>query len=75
MHCSHELIVVHDDHLFQIWVEPERPRYLRVVIGGLKELHLEKIHPTCGLSWAISLLGAAPLLETLRIEVCLSPLA
>jgi hypothetical protein len=50
-------------------VEPESPIYLRTVLGGLMELHLEKIHPTYDLSWAIFLLKAAPLLKTLHIEV------
>ncbi|PNT69387.1 hypothetical protein BRADI_3g54553v3 [Brachypodium distachyon] len=53
----------------KIWVQPEAPKYLRVAFGRLKELHLEKIHPSCNLSWATFLLEAAPLLETLRVKV------
>ncbi|CAM0942800.1 unnamed protein product [Alopecurus aequalis] len=53
----------------KIWVKPGSPTYLRAALGGLKELRLEKIHPTCDLSWAIFLLRAAPLLETLHIEI------
>ncbi|KAE8780515.1 hypothetical protein D1007_46305 [Hordeum vulgare] len=53
----------------KIWMRPEMPKYLRPVLGGLKELRLVNVHPARDLSWALFLLGAARHLETLYIEV------
>ncbi|KAL6591391.1 hypothetical protein ACP70R_049894 [Stipagrostis hirtigluma subsp. patula] len=53
----------------EIWVEPEPPMELRAAFGGLKELRLVDIAPNCDLSWALFLLEAAPLLESLDIHI------
>uniref|UniRef100_A0A8I7BHR2 Uncharacterized protein n=1 Tax=Hordeum vulgare subsp. vulgare TaxID=112509 RepID=A0A8I7BHR2_HORVV len=62
-------IVPHHRGLLQIWMRPEMPKYLRPVLGGLKELRLVNVHPARDLSWALFLLGATRHLETLYIEI------
>ncbi|KAL6633349.1 hypothetical protein ACP70R_026020 [Stipagrostis hirtigluma subsp. patula] len=53
----------------EIWVEPEHPKELGTALSGLKELRLVDIAPNCDLSWALFLLEAAPLLESLDIHI------
>ncbi|XP_044415329.1 uncharacterized protein [Triticum aestivum] len=64
-----EVLTLLFDEATKIWVRPEMPKYLRPVLGGLKELRLENVHPARDLSWALFLLGAARHLETLYIEI------
>ncbi|KAK3159394.1 hypothetical protein QOZ80_2AG0149580 [Eleusine coracana subsp. coracana] len=51
----------------KIWLQPEHPREL--MLSGLKKLHLTDISPGCNLSWTLFLLEAAPLLESLNIQI------
>ncbi|KAF8691658.1 hypothetical protein HU200_040041 [Digitaria exilis] len=53
----------------KIWFQPEGPRRLRAALGELKELHLTKIPAGYNLSWALFLLEASPLLESLEIHI------
>ncbi|RLN07630.1 uncharacterized protein C2845_PM11G22660 [Panicum miliaceum] len=53
----------------RIWLQPEPPRKLRAALGGLKELHLTKIPLGYNLSWAMFLLEASPVLESLDIHI------
>ncbi|TVU27813.1 hypothetical protein EJB05_19314, partial [Eragrostis curvula] len=55
--------------LSEIWLQPEHPRELKVVLRGLKELHLADISPGYSLFWTLFLLEAAPFLETLDIHI------
>ncbi|CAL5079076.1 unnamed protein product [Urochloa decumbens] len=53
----------------KIWVQPESPKALGPAFSKLQMLHLLNVFPERDLSWTMFLLQAAPLLESVHIEV------
>ena len=57
--------------MVQIWIQPEGPKQVGPCLQNLRFLYLQRVHEEYDLDWTLFFLEAAPLLNTLHIQVYL----
>ena len=55
--------------MVQIWIQPEGPKQVGPCLQNLRFLYLQRVHEEYDLDWTLFFLEAAPLLNTLHIQV------